>query len=178
MKRFLGIATALAALPAVVAPQGAQARDKDAAPPKIVTAIAECRAIADDAARLRCFDTAATDLAGAIDRRAVVVVDQEEIAEKRREQFGARRQDLGLPGVTDADAKIDRIEGKIRSASTLRDGNWAIVLEDGSAWHQTDGFTFARFPRPGDAVLVREAALGTFKMRIAGQNGIRVRRVR
>lgn len=168
------ITAALAAALAVPA----AARDRDATPPKLVTAVTQCRAITEDAARLRCFDAAAAALGSAVERQAVVIVDKEEIEARRREQFGARRQDLGLPGIPqDEESEIHEVDGVIRSAQLLRDNNWSITLEDGTVWRQTDGMPFAREPRAGDKVNVREAALGTFKMKIGRQPAIRVRRV-
>ncbi|WP_375286021.1 hypothetical protein [Sphingomonas sp.] len=174
MKSYVGVGLLLTAAWG----GSAAARDRDAPQPAIVTALAECRAIADDAARLRCFDAAAGAFAAAIDRKAVVVVDAEQVQEQRREQFGERKSlDLPVPAGTVGD-EIDQIDGTVRSAQQMRDGTWSLTLQDGSVWRQTDDNPFGREPRAGDTVLVRRAALGTFKLKVANMPAIRVRRVR
>lgn len=174
MKSYVGMAAVLAAAWSA----SATARDKDAPQPAIVAALAECRAIADDAARLRCFDTAAGAFAAAIERKAVVVVDAERVQEQRREQFGERKAlDLPVPAGTVGE-EIDQIDGKVQSAQQLRDGMWSLTLQDGSVWRQADDNPLGREPRAGDTVVVRRAALGTFKMKVANMPAIRVRRVR
>lgn len=174
MKSYVGIGLLLTAAWS----GSAIARDKEAPQPAIVTALGQCRAITEDAARLRCFDAAAGQLAAAIERQTVVVVDTEQVQKQRREQFGEKRA-LDLPvaaGVVSDD--IDSIDGTVQSAQQLRDGTWSLVLQDGSAWRQADDNPFGREPRAGDAVVVRRAALGTFKMKVANMPAIRVRRVR
>lgn len=136
-----------------------------------------CRDIADDSARLRCFDATAASVASAVESKQVVVVDREQIEAERRATFGARRaaRDLPVPAGEDA-SKLSSIEGRLRAADQGQDG-WVLILEDGSVWRQTDGLPLALPPRPGDAVTVRRAAMGTFKLSIRKQPAIRVRRI-
>ena len=158
---------------------GAAAKDRGAAASPLLTALAQCRAVAGADERLRCYDAAAEKIGAAVEKKAVYVVDRSEVAKVKREQFGVKRPERGLPGVPDDGdgAKVDRIEGVIKAASTTRDGAWSILLADGSVWRQTDDAVLGREPRSGDTVVVREAAMGTFKMKIGGQSAIRVRRV-
>lgn len=174
MKRYVGIGLLLAA----AWPGSVAAREKDTPQPAIVATLSQCRAITEDAARLRCFDAAAGQLAAAIERQTVVVVDTEQVQKQRREQFGEKRRlDLPVPAAT-ASADIDQIDGTLQSAQQLKDNSWSLVLQDGSVWRQADDNPFGREPRAGDTVTVRRAALGTFKMKVGKMPAIRVRRVR
>lgn len=148
--------------------------------PRAFEALVECRAISDDAARLRCFDTAVTALQNAADRRDLVVVDRAQVRESRRRLFG-----LAIPrlpvfgGGNDADEEeeeIRSIESPVARAYQAGYGRWVVTLEDGSTWAQVDNQPIASRPRRGDAVRVQRAALGTFMMRVAGQPAVRVRR--
>ena len=55
-------------------------------------------------------------------------------------------------------------------------GHWVVRLQDESLWVQIDNNALALRPRPGQPVLIRRAALGSYVMRVNGQPGIRVRR--
>jgi len=168
------IAAAPAALPA-------QRGSEPAPRAELFEALVRCRSIADAAARLQCFDTAAANLEQAAARREVVVVDRTQIREGRRRLFG-----LALPRIPffgggdeseDAD-RIDRVETTIASASQNGLGQWVVVMQDGSVWQQTDNNMIALEPRRGQTVVIVRAALGSFMMRIQNQPGVRARRIR
>lgn len=156
-------------------------RDQAPARPESFEALVRCRAIAEDAARLACFDAAAAALQEAQERRDLVVVDRQQVREGRRRLFGLALPRIPIFGGGDDEEDEDRIstvEGVVASASQDGLGNWAVVLEDGAVWVQTDGNALALRPRPGHRVVITRAALGSFMMRVNNQPGIRVRRVR
>jgi hypothetical protein len=72
--------------------------------------------------------------------------------------------------------EITQLEGTVARASQDGYGHWVVRLQDESLWVQTDNNTLALRPRPGQPVLIRRAALGSYVMRVNGQPGIRVRR--
>lgn len=148
--------------------------------PELFQALVRCRAITDDAARLQCFDAASAALASAAERREVVVVSREQVRESRRRLFGLALPRLPIFGGgddgRDDPEEIDHIESTVASASQDGYGHWAVRLADGSLWVQTDNNVLALRPRPGQAVVVQRAALGSFMMRVNRQPGIRVRR--
>ena len=93
-------------------------------------------------------------------------------------------QSLALPrlpifGDDDDDEEedeVDHIESEIVSAYQFGYGRWAVRLEDGSTWMQTDNTPIAARPRAGQPVRVNRGALGSYMMRVNGQPGVRVRR--
>src|SRR5215207_2982123 len=83
-----GLVMAVAAA-ALVAPAALQAqKDKPQARPEAFEALVRCRALTDDSARLRCFDSASAALQTAAENRDVVVVDRKQIREAKRGLFG------------------------------------------------------------------------------------------
>ena len=148
--------------------------------PETFEALIHCRAIAEAAARLQCFDTAAAALEQATERRDVVVVDRAQVRESRRRLFGLALPRLPIFGGGDDNRpdpeEIDHIDSTVTSASQDGYGHWSVRLQDGSLWVQTDNNVLALRPRPGQPVVVQRAALGGYMMRVNRQPGIRVRR--
>ena len=176
------VAAALAAFlftPATSPAQPAQPA-QTAQRPELFEALLRCRSVTDGAARLRCFDEAAANLANAAERREVVVVDRAQVRESQRRLFGLPLPRLPIFGADDSDAaepeEIDSIESSVVSASQNNLGRWMLRLQDGSTWVQTDNQIVAMRPRAGHNVRVERGALGNFMMRISNQPAIRVRR--
>lgn len=172
----------LAALLAVGAPAALTAQ-RDEPPPRaeLFEALVRCRAIAEAAARLQCFDAATTALEQAAARRDVVIVDRQQVREGRRRLFG-----LALPRIpffgggdeSEDEDRIDRIEGVVASASQNANSQWVVVLQDGAVWQQADNNPLALRPRAGQPVVITRAMMGSFFMRVNNQPGIRARRIR
>jgi hypothetical protein len=149
--------------------------------PETFEALVHCRAIAEAAARLQCFDTAAAALEQAAERRDVVVVDRAQVRESRRRLFGLALPSLpifggGGNGHDNDDDEIAQIESTVASAVRNDLGQWQVRLQEGGTWTQTDFSQLAIAPRPGQPVVVHRGALGSYMMRLGRQPGIRVRR--
>ena len=149
-------------------------------PPELYTRLAACRAISADAERLACFDAALTKLDAAIASNDVYMADKAQIRETRKTLFGLPLPYLGIFGNGDDDDKdanqISQIDSTVKSSSVGADG-FIVTLADGSTWRQVDGMPLGRSPKPGMAVTVKKAALGSFKMNVAGQSAVRVKRI-
>lgn len=162
-----------------VAQRGAGHRE---AAPQPFEALIHCRSISDPGARLACFDTASAALEQAAERRDVVVVDRAQVRESRRRLFGLALPSLpifggGGRGHDSGDDEISTLEGVVASASRDTYGQWSVRLRDeGGLWVQVDHNILALDPRPGQAVVIRRGALGSYMMRVGNQPGIRVRR--
>ena len=81
---------------AILAPAAAAAAKgpKSLQRPEAFEALVRCRALTDDAARLRCFDSAAATLQQQAENRDLVVVDRKQIQETKRSLFGLDIPDL------------------------------------------------------------------------------------
>lgn len=164
----------LAAVPAL-------AQEDDRPRSEALEQLVDCRGISDDAQRLACFDreVAAIDAAEAADE--LVVVDREQIRKTRRTLFGLSLPDLGIFGGGEGDEEeegVSQIESTIKDVRRGSYGRWIITLENGAVWAQTDDRNLPRWPKAGQPILIKRAALGSFKANINEQNAIRVERLR
>ena len=175
MTRTILLAALVAALPA--AALAAKPSNKDVARPEAFEALVRCRAIADDAARLTCFDGAARTLDEQAARRELVVVDRQQVRETKRNLFGLDIPNLNpFGGGPDEEEEVKTVEGVVASASQDGDGRWIVRLEDGATWGQTDNNPLALRPRAGHKVRISRAAMGSYMMRINNQPAVRAKR--
>lgn len=171
--RVLVMAVAAAALAAPSALPAQKGRPQQR--PEAFEALVRCRALADDAARLRCFDSAAATLQQQAESRDLVVVDRKQIEETKRGLFGLDLPNLNPFGGDDG-VEVKSVEGVVRSAVQDGDGRWIVTLEDNSTWAQTDNYPFAVNPKRGNKVKIVKASMGSYMMRINNQPGVRARR--
>ncbi len=167
---FLSGALALSALPVLAA-----------APPKIdqaavVKDVTACRKLTDGTQRLACYDAAVAKMDEAQAKGDLVTVDREQRSTIRRQAFG-----LTLPSLTifDKGEKAEDIAVqafKVEGASMGADGRWIIRLEGGQVWRQIDDNSLFKTPHAGSEAVVRKGALGSFNMKIDGQQQIKVHR--
>lgn len=161
------------AAPAAVAQEGLTARTG------VLKSLMDCRAIADDAARLACFDSAAGVFDQAEATGEIVVVDREQATAVRRQAFGFSLPSLALferGGATSGE--LEQISAKVVRASEDGLGRWTVELDDGAVWQQTDTERLGRRPRAGSTAEIRTAAMGSFFMNLDGQRAVRARRVK
>lgn len=172
---LLGLVSAAYAQGGQTAPAPKQNQER----PELFEALVRCRAIAADAERLQCFDTAAAALQQAAERREVVVVDRQQVRESQTRLFGLALPRLPIFGGgddEDEEEEVTQITSTVVSASQDGQGRWMVRLADGSLWIQTDDRRLALRPRPGQTVVVNKAALGSYMMRVNNQPGVRARR--
>ncbi len=144
------------------------------APPQAYQAVLDCREIADSTARLACFDKSVAALAAGTQAKDLVIIDRATIRATKRGLFGVALPKVKLFGGND-DVEIDQIESTITGVRPTSDGLSVFILADGSRWQQTDGrFTY---PKLGQPIVVRKAAMGSFMARVNNQPGVRVARL-
>lgn len=159
----------------------AHAKDKPERPqPQVFADVLECRAIAEPEARLQCFDAAVAALEQASTDKSVVVLSEETVQETRRGLFGFTLPKLNLFGGGDDDDEnevevLSEITSPIESVRG-GDGRWVFTLPDGAVWEQTDG-VYLKKPRPGQSINIKRAALGSYKAKVEGGIGFRVKRI-
>jgi hypothetical protein len=152
-----------------------EARDPIPGPPPImVQQLLACRAIADSAQRLACYDRQTGTVAQAIEKRDLVMIDRPRATAAKRSLFG-----FSVPGFAGllGGGELQQIEGTVAGATQNGDGGWTIRLGDGSVWTQTDDTPVALEPRRGDKVVVKRGALGSYFFKLGSQPGFKARRV-
>jgi hypothetical protein len=165
------VLAALAPAPALAKPKAQDARSN-----ALIQALAACRAVADEKARLDCYDQSAARLAEAVDKKELVVMDRQEIRETRRSLFGFSVPNIPLFRGEEGDDG-GKLETTIAGASRLEGGKWQIRLEDGAIWQTNETRLNLSDPRPGQKIIIQRGALGNYFLRIDGQRGVRGRRV-
>lgn len=155
----------------------ALAADKKEPRPEIFQKLVDCRAVADSAQRLACYDAQVSLLDDAESRAEVVVVDRSQINKARKSLFGLTLPSLSLFGSDKDDGTegFSFIESKIAAIKATPDGKYAFRLEDGARWTQTDTQSI-RTPKVGDTIRIRKAALGSYMANINERPAIRVKR--
>ena len=154
----------------------ASAQDANPARPDLLADLQACRDIDDPARRLACFDRASASLLAARDSGEVRVVDREEVQQTRRGLFGFTLPKLGIFGAGD-DEQLDTLESTITGVSRVGRNGYRIRIEEGSVWQIDSAPSRLRTPEPGDAIVLKKASLNSFFIRIAGQIGVKGRRV-
>jgi hypothetical protein len=169
-------AAALFSLLLLLSPVVAAEVRKEPRPP-VFQKLIDCRAIADAAARLACYDSGVAQIDDAEQKSEIVVVDRTQIKKAKRSLFGLSLPKLGLFGNEDDkgdDAEV--LETTIKSASSLGYDKWAFTLEDGARWVQTEARGSTN-PKPGQSIKIRRGAMGGYLANIDGHPAIRVKRV-
>ena len=164
---------ALAAPPLAAAPATGAPPDRA----KELQQLVECRKLTDNAARLACYDQAAAALDQAEAKGDIVVVNREQARKVRRQAFGFTLPSISLFERGEKAEDIATAVGKIASARRLPTGRWEIKLEDGATWVQIDASEIPIDPKPGQAVRIRKASLGSYQMTVGNQREVKVRRV-
>jgi hypothetical protein len=136
----------------------------------------DCRKIADNAARLACFDEAAAAMDQAEAKGDIVVVDREQARKVRRQAFGFTLPSLSLFERGEKPEEIDTMQGKIAAARQNSAGKWVIRLEDGAVWAQVDTNEVPNAPQAGDPVTIRKASLGSYMLSLGHHVAFRAHR--
>jgi hypothetical protein len=140
----------------------------------LVRALADCRKLTDDAARLACYDAAAGRLESAERAGEVVVVDRAQARAARRQAFGFNLPSLNI--FDRSEPEVEEVTLTIARASRDGNGRWVLRTEDGQLWRQIDNKDLVPGPRAGSKAEVRRATLGSYFMNVDKERAIRVRR--
>lgn len=147
-----------------------------------LVALKACQQEEDSAARLACFDAAAATIVGASETGDLRLVDREEVRKTRRKFFGLSLPDFGIFGKRDEDGEdqdeIQELETAIASVSGSHSTGYLIRTTEGAVWRIDTVPKRLLEPKPGDTLLIKNAALSSYFLRINGQGGVKGTRVR
>ena len=166
----------IAALSALLAGTAADARTpRDTGTPAAVQQLLACRAIADSAQRLACYDRQTATINQAITTRDLVVIDKARATAAKRSLFGFSIPNFG--GLFGTGDDVKQIDGTIAEVGHNPEGGWLLKLADGSVWTQVDDAQLGLPPRRGEKIIVRRGSLGSFYIEFTKQPGIKVKRI-
>ena len=165
----------IAAAPAVAQEPGESAE----APPEVIAKMFDCRDIGDAEQRLACFDREVARVYEAQASRELVIADREQIKETKRGLFGLKLPKIGLfSDDNDSDEdRVDEISTTLADATRLNNGRYIFTLEDGARWLETESVAGSRRYGAGDTIVIKKAALGSFRAKVNGRKAVRVRRL-
>lgn len=142
----------------------------------------ECRAIAEDAARLACYDRLAKAQAVPAKPEAAPPAPgpaSPGVAEPTPEELFGHDPATSEAMVREAAGigRVDEIRSRVAAVRSAPDGKLVLTLDNNQVWAQLD--SPAPGVAPGAEVSIRRAAFGSYLLSVAGTpRGIRVRRVR
>jgi hypothetical protein len=147
---------------------------------EVVQALSDCRKLTDDAARLACYDKAASAFDQAESKGQVVVIDQAQASVVRRQAFGLRLPSISLfmRSAPKTGEGVDHLTLDLEGARKDGQGHWEFIAADGAIWRQTDDFDFADDPHKGSKLLIKNGLLGSFFCKVDNQPQVRCVRVR
>jgi hypothetical protein len=140
--------------------------------PKVYSDIVACRALADAAARLQCFDAASKLLEEATESRQVVLLDQGEVRKTKRSLFGFSLPKIPFFGESDEEFK--QIEGEIDGIQALSNGRYQFTVQDAGTWQTTEGSWLIL--KNGQQFKIKRGAVGSYMLVVNGR-AMRVKRV-
>lgn len=179
MSRLRAVSIATFALCLAAVPAGAKDKDEAKVAPKIFQDVVDCRKIEADAERLACYDNKVASLETAQQSKQLYIADKEEVKKSRRGLFGLPLPDLGIFGGDDEDEKdedvIKQIEAVIKSVRSSSTG-YVFTLEDGAIWGQTEDRYPGITPKPGQKILIKRGAMGSYMGSIEGRPSFRIKR--
>jgi hypothetical protein len=147
---------------------------------RLMKAVENCQSIKDNAARLACYDQAATALVSASSRGDVAIVDRGQVRQMRRSLFGFSLPRLPFfSGSKDRDVAQEPKEllSTLASFHSLGNGFFQFTLADPqSTWESTESSDVFD-PKLGTKVTISHGALGSYWADIGGQPSVKVRRV-
>jgi len=162
----------LVALALAAAPGQAQPQQR----PEMLERLTACRAVAENSARLACYDAAAAAFDTAERQGELVVVDRAAVNETRRQLFGFELPTLPRLFSGGEAEELDSIETTLHHASVGPESRWIFRLTDGSVWRQIDSERVRFENESGEPVRVRKASLGSYLLTVGGSRAVRVRR--
>lgn len=195
-KAAVGVAGLVGA--AFVGLTGAAAQDEGASaagtPPAWDTLV-RCAQMANEDARLACYDTAM--------RAAGYAPKPAEVAEERRKRFGLsipkvnilkhQSKQEGQAAVAQNGASAaaptaspppveenpNQVTVQVQQVATLQpDGRMLVITDDGQVWEQIDTTQVSSIPRAGGTMLIKRGSLGSFFCMANKYQEVRCRRMK
>lgn len=171
----LGLSLSVAALAF-----NAQAQDQSAPSPQgnYLDRLKECQAVENNDERLACYDQAVGRVVKATEEGEVRLLDSEDVKKTRRSLFGFNLPKIGIFGGGDDEDEKELLTSTITNVRYYENDAFIFRIEEGDAvWRVSDAPMRLARVKVGDTVEFERAALGSYWVRINGQNGVKGRRI-
>lgn len=137
--------------------------------------IARCRELAEDAARLACYDREVAAFDRQVKDKQVAVIDRGEVTAAKRSLFGIALPDIKLFG--GKDEEIKQVDATVTSAQFDDSGRLVFTVGENGSWIQTDDYPIG-LVKPGRKVTLKRGMLGSFFADFGKGPSIRAKRIR
>jgi hypothetical protein len=144
----------------------------------VVQAISDCRKLGDDAARLACYDKAASAFEQAQSKGDVVVVDREQVRQVTRQSFGFNLPSFSIFSRGTKEGPLETVEAHLVTAQQDGTGKWLLTTDENTVWQQIDTTPLNDTPRQGEKLVIRRAMLGSYFCKIGNEAPLRCTRQR
>ena len=134
-----------------------------------------CKAVADDNARLACYDAAVGRLQEAEAAGKITTVTEKDIEEAQRSSFGLPTIAMPSFGLAKESEAIEEVSVAVNAISG-GPGALRVTLENGQVWVQTDDRPIKA--RGQSEAVIKKASFGSFKMKLDGGRAFKVKRVK
>ncbi len=170
------IGTLLAGVVVLPATGHAQDATRQSGGDRFMVAIIDCRAIAEAPLRLECYDARVAALAEAKKSKSIVILNREDIDEKKQQAFGLQQPAIAAFDRRDITTlEVAELVSTVRQVSRSGRDRLLIRLDDGSVWQTLEKSRLD--PKAGEVIRIRRAALGSF-VGVYGSGSLRMKRLR
>lgn len=175
--RLIGLRSVIGT--ALVASTVAQAQPASPAPPvNFINDLRNCHAIANEEARLACYDTKVSTIIAASDAGDVTIVDRDDISRTRRQLFGFTVPNIGIFKDDNEDKEAaELLETIITSARRVSEKTWRFTTAEDAVWEINNAPARLASIKSGEPVSFKKASFGFYFIRINGQLGVKGKRV-
>lgn len=169
----------------LVSPFLALSASADELEPVSTQAIYACSEIADDMARLACYDESVGRLEAAEEAGEVTTISKAEVKEIQKDSFGFSLPSLALGvlprfggGEDEESARLVEVEFPIASVRELSLDRVRVTLENGQVWEQKESdYRVYSAKRGAEIAFIERGAMGGYRMKIDGGRAFRVKRI-
>lgn len=154
----------------------AGAKDKEPeAPPKIYGDLQSCRAIADEKARLACFDTVSAQISQQVESKELVLLDRAAVKNTQKSLFGFSIPDVDFLKDEEGKYEFSKLETTVKSVSNEGYRKVQFRIAEGSLWRTTEASDIEL--KPGQKIVLSKGSLGGYFVKVGSARSVRAQRV-
>jgi hypothetical protein len=132
----------------------------------------DCSTVAEDMARLKCYDEQAA--------RKKAPAPAPARATPAPSEFGLSAEAIRKKEAAanpDAPKAPEQLVSRVKAVTTKARGAYQITLEDGQVWEETQHSSAATPPKVGETVTIKQGMLGSYFLTSSAALALRVKRI-
>lgn len=154
----------------------ADAKDKELeAPPKVFGDLQSCRAIADEKARLACFDTVSAQISQQVESKELVLLDRVAVKNTKKSLFGFSIPDVDFLKDEEGQFEFEKLETTVTSVASGGYRKLQFRVAEGSLWRTTEASDLEL--KNGQKIVLSKGSLGGYFVKVGSARSVRAVRV-